>query len=329
VDVLVVGRLPERTVERLSAAFAAHRATDDSAIQKVLVTSGDRVRAIATGFGVPIDRALLARLPKLEIVSSFGVGYDAIDAVAAAACGVVVTNTPDVLTEEVADTAIGLLIMAVRELPAAEQHLRSGKWAEHKGFRLSRLTLRDRTTGIVGLGRIGMAIARRLDAMRVGVAYHNRSQRPDVSYRYYADLHAMAADVDTLIVVVPGGAETRHMIDASVLRALGPRGVLINVGRGSTVDERALIAALGDGTIAAAGLDVFADEPNVPAELIALPNAVLLPHVASASIHTRDAMGDLVVDNLCAWFGEGRPLTPVHETPWPRTARASGGDSNR
>jgi lactate dehydrogenase-like 2-hydroxyacid dehydrogenase len=154
--------------------------------------------------------------------------------------------------------------------------------------------------------------------MLVPVAYHNRQPRNDVPYRYYGDLHAMATDVDTLIVVVPGGAGSHHMVDAPVLEALGPRGVLINVGRGSTVDENALIAALKNGAIAAAGLDVFEDEPNVSAELIGLPNAVLLPHVASASAYTRDAMGDLVVENLRAWFEEGHPLTPVPETPWPR-----------
>jgi lactate dehydrogenase-like 2-hydroxyacid dehydrogenase len=212
----------------------------------------------------------------------------------------------------------------VRELSAAERHLRAGKWAARNGFPLSKLTLRDRKAGILGLGRIGMAIARRLDAMLVPVAYHNRRPRPDVGYRYYGDLRAMATDVDTLIVVAPGGPETHHLVDAVVLKLLGARGVLINIGRGSTVDERALIAALRDGTIAAAGLDVFEDEPNVPAELLSLPNAVLLPHVASGSVHTRNAMGDLVVDNLKSWFGQGKPLTPVAETPWPEIGRGSG-----
>ena len=225
------------------------------------------------------------------------------------------------LTEEVADTALGLLLMTVRELSAAERHLRAGKWPAGN-YPLTG-TMRDRTVGIVGLGRIGMAIARRLDAMQVPVVYHTRRPRPDVAYRHYADLAAMATDVDTLIVVVPGTAETRNMIDADILKALGPNGVLINIGRGIVVDEPALIAALKDGTIRAAGLDVFADEPNVPAELIALPNAVLLPHVGSASVHTRDAMGQLVVDNLRSWFEKGKPLTPVPETPWPRREKVA------
>jgi lactate dehydrogenase-like 2-hydroxyacid dehydrogenase len=298
--------------------FNSRRALDSGEIAGSIDSMGPYIRGIAAGFGVPIGESLFARLPQLEIVSAYGVGYDAIDAVAAARRGIIVTNTPDVLTEEVADTAIGLLIMTVRELSAAERHLREGRWAAGHWYPVSRHTLRDRHAGILGLGRIGMAIARRLDAMLVPVAYHNRQPRNDVPYRYYGDLHAMATDVDTLIVVVPGGAGSHHMVDAPVLEALGPRGVLINVGRGSTVDENALIAALKNGAIAAAGLDVFEDEPNVSAELIGLPNAVLLPHVASASAYTRDAMGDLVVENLRAWFEEGHPLTPVPETPWPR-----------
>ena len=314
VDVLVVGRLPTQTVEALAAIFRSHRAADAAAIAAMLEQQGLRVRAIATGFGVPIGPPLLASLPQLEIIASFGVGYDSIDAGAAAARGVVITNTPDVLTEEVADTAIGLLIMTVRELSAAERHLRSGAWAAGRGYPVTPLTLRGRTAGILGLGRIGMAIARRLESMQIGVAYHNRTPRPGVPYRHYDTLPAMAAGVDTLIVAVPGGADTRHMVDAAVLKALGPNGVLINIGRGSTVDEAALIAALSGGAIAAAGLDVFEAEPHVPAELIALPNAVLLPHVASASVHTRNAMGALMVDNLRAWFTTGRPLSPVAET---------------
>jgi lactate dehydrogenase-like 2-hydroxyacid dehydrogenase len=318
VEILVVGRMPAPTTDALAATFTTHRAADNAAIDALVGAAGPRIRAIATGFGVPVGEAMFARLPKLEIVASFGVGYEAIDAKAAAGRGIVVTNTPDVLTEEVADTAIGLLLMTVRELSAAERYLRSGAWAAGRGYPVTALTMRDRTVGILGLGRIGAAIARRLDAMRVGVAYHGRHPHAGVPYRYYDDLKAMAADVDTLIVAVPGGPETRHMVDAAVLKALGPRGVVINVGRGSTVDERALIAALADRTIAAAGLDVFEDEPHVPAELMALPNAVLLPHVASASVYTRDAMGALVVDNLRAWFGEDKPLTPVSETPWPK-----------
>ncbi|HVY21335.1 MAG TPA: 2-hydroxyacid dehydrogenase [Bauldia sp.] len=275
------------------------------------------VRGIARSGHAAVDKAAMDRLPKLEIVANFGVGYDGIDLAHAASRGVIVTNTPDVLTEEVADTALGLLLMTVRELSASERYLRAGKWTD-RPYPLTPATMRDRTVGILGLGRIGLAIARRLEAMQVPLVYYTRHARGDVPYRHYGDLEAMARDVDTLMMVLPGTAATRNIVDARILKALGPNGVVVNIGRGVSIDEPALIAALKDGTIRAAGLDVFADEPNVPAELMALPNAVLLPHVGSASIHTRNAMGQLVVDNLASWFDHGRPLTPVPETPWPR-----------
>jgi len=306
VEILVGGALPKKTEETLADLFAPRGLADD--------LSG--VRGFARGPTLKPERALMERMPKLEIIANFGVGYDGVDLAYAARHGIVVTNTPEVLTEEVADTALGLLLMTVRELSAAERYLREGKW-RNAPYPLT-ATLRDRTVGIVGLGRIGMAVARRLDAMLVPVAYHARHARTDVEYPYYADLAALARDVDTLIAVVPGSPETKNLIDAAILKALGPTGVLINIGRGSTVDEAALIAALKDGTIRAAGLDVFTDEPNVSAELIALPNTVLLPHVGSATVHTRDAMGQLVVDNLWGWFDRGAPVTPVPETPWPR-----------
>jgi lactate dehydrogenase-like 2-hydroxyacid dehydrogenase len=262
-----------------------------------------------------IDEAWYTRLPNLEIISSFGVGYDHIDAQGAAKHGIVVTHTPDVLTEEVADTTIGLLLCTVRELPQAERHVRAGKWLE-ANYPLSRATLRNRTVGLVGMGRIGRAVARRLDAFGVPIVYHSRQPRPDLPYRHYSRLIDMARDVDTLVVIVPGGPETRHMIDADVLDALGPDGILINVARGSVVDESALSEALRQGRIFAAGLDVFVDEPSVPAELLALDNVVLLPHVGSASVFTREKMDQLMVDNILAWASGKPPLTPVPETPW-------------
>ena len=319
VDILTLGALPEKTGETLARLFESHRVVRPEDVASVLGRSGATIRGIARGAHFPVDAALMTRLPRLDIVANFGVGYDGIDLGYAAGHGIVVTNTPDVLTEEVADTALGLLLMTVRELSAAERHLRAGKWPSGN-YRLTPATLRDRTVGIVGLGRIGQALARRLDAMRVPVVYCGRSEKPGVPYEYYPDLHAMAAAVDILVLIVPGGAGTAKMIDRSVLEALGPRGILVNIGRGSAVDEPALIEALRAGTILAAGLDVFADEPNVPAALVALDNVVLLPHVGSASVHTRDAMGQLVVDNLVSWFERGRPLTPVPETPWPKPA---------
>jgi lactate dehydrogenase-like 2-hydroxyacid dehydrogenase len=203
--------------------------------------------------------------------------------------------------------------MTVRQLPQAEAYLRAGNWLKAP-FPLS-WSLRDRTAGIIGMGRIGKAIARRLDAMAVPVVYHSRRPATDVPYRHYPDLVEMAKAVDVLIVITPGGAATDKLVNAAVLEALGANGILINVARGSVVDEQALIAALKEGRILSAGLDVFEDEPRVPADLIAMPHVVLLPHVGSASHWTRRAMGQLVVDNLASWADGKGPLTPVPETP--------------
>ena len=220
------------------------------------------------------------------------------------------------LTEEVADTTIGLLLNAVRELPQAERYVRAGKWPSGN-YPLSRATLRNRTVGIVGLGRIGIAVARRLEAFGVPIVYHTRQKRPELAYRHYPQLLDMARDVDTLIVIVPGGAATKNMINADVLDALGPNGIVINVARGSVIDEPALIAALRERKILAAGLDVFATEPQVPDALLAMDNVVLLPHVGSASEFTRAKMDQLLVDNIRAWAAGEPPLTPVPETPFP------------
>ncbi|HMK79741.1 MAG TPA: 2-hydroxyacid dehydrogenase [Xanthobacteraceae bacterium] len=292
---------------RLHRAFAAP--DQDAFIDKIAPT----VRAIAAvaGHG-PVNGALMARFPKLEIVSSFGVGYDHIDAKWAGEHGIVVTNTPDVLNEEVADTALGLTLCTVRQLPQAERYLRAGHWRKRGDYQLTP-SLRDRTAGIVGMGRIGKAIARRLEAMKVPVVYHTRRPVADVPYRHYPSLVDMARDVDLMIVITPGGAATRHLVNAEVLKALGPNGILINVARGSVVDEEALIKALKDKTILSAGLDVFAHEPNVPQALIEMENVVLLPHVGSASLATRRAMDELVANNIVSWFSGKGPITPVPE----------------
>ena len=313
-DVLLIGPL-RRILAQGLLDFTVHKLGDAEA-ESAVPASAAHVTAMAVSAPMrPIDDALLAVLPDLEIISSFGVGYDHIDANAAARRGVIVTHTPDVLTEEVADTAIGLLLNTVRELPEAERYLRAGKWPQGN-FRLSRATLRDRTVGMVGLGRIGIAIARRVEAFGVPVVYHTRRPRPELAYRHYPRLIDMARDADTLIVIVPGGGATKNMIDAGVLEALGPRGIVINVARGSVIDEAALIAALREGKILAAGLDVFAEEPHVPAELLAMDNVVLLPHVGSASEFTRAKMDQLLVDNIRAWAAGKPPLTPVPETPF-------------
>jgi lactate dehydrogenase-like 2-hydroxyacid dehydrogenase len=300
-----------------SPLLELHRLWQAPDREAALAALSPRIRALAVAGGHgPVDAALLARFPRLEVVASFGVGYDHVDAAWAGKHGIVVTNTPDVLTEEVADTALGLLLATVRQLPQAERYLRAGKWRE-RDFPLTP-SLRDRTVGILGLGRIGKAIARRLEAMRVPVVYHSRNAQADVPYRHYASLVDMARQVDVLLVITPGGAATRHLVDARVLEALGPDGILINVARGSVVDQQALIAALQQKKILTAGLDVFAAEPEVPPELIAMEHVVLLPHVGSASVHTRRGMDQLVVDNLISWFDGKGPLTPVAETPWPR-----------
>jgi lactate dehydrogenase-like 2-hydroxyacid dehydrogenase len=227
---------------------------------------------------------------------------------------VIVTNTPDVLNEEVADTALGLLLATVRQLPQAERYLRSGQWEKHGGDYHLTPSLRDRTVGIVGMGRIGKAIARRLDAMKVPVVYHSR--RPaDVPYKHHPNLIEMARAADVLLVITPGGAATRNLINADVLDALGPDGILINMARGSVVDEAALIKALKEEKILSAGLDVFAEEPKVPQELMDMEHVVLLPHVGSASHATRRAMDELVANNIISWFAGKGALTPVPETP--------------
>jgi lactate dehydrogenase-like 2-hydroxyacid dehydrogenase len=215
----------------------------------------------------------------------------------------------------VADTALGLLLCTVREFPQAERFLRAGKWLE-RGYPLTQATLRNRTVGMVGMGAIGQAIARRLEAFGVPVIYHTRKPRREVNYLHCPSLVEMARAVDVLMVIVPGGPGTANMINAEVLDALGPDGILINMARGSVVDEPALIKALKDKRIMAAGLDVFAKEPEVPAELIAMDNVVLFPHLGSASAYTRGKMDQLVVDNIAAWAAGKPPLTPVAETPW-------------
>ncbi|WP_246505187.1 2-hydroxyacid dehydrogenase [Microvirga antarctica] len=304
-------------MDALDARFTLHRLWEANDVDAYVRDVGPRIKGIATGSSHgSTGAALFERVPNLEIVSTFGVGYDNVDVADAARRGIVVTNTPDVLNDEVADLTLGLLIATLRQIPQADRYLRAGRWADAV-YPLSP-TLRGRRVGIVGLGRIGKAIARRLEGFDVRIAYHGRSRQPDVAYPYCATLLDLAETCDVLIVITPGGPETRHLVDASILKALGPNGVLINVARGSVVDEQALIAALQTGTILAAGLDVFEHEPQVPQALIDLDNVVLLPHVASASVHTRKAMGQMLVDNLDSWFSGKGPLSPVDETPWSR-----------
>jgi lactate dehydrogenase-like 2-hydroxyacid dehydrogenase len=315
IDLLLYGPSKPIVDNGFSDQFVLHKCETKHDLERLGAKDFENIRGIAiTLNSVRGDSATLAKFPKLEIVSSFGVGYDHIEAGYARDHNIMVTNTPDVLTEEVADIAMGLLIATVREFIQADRYVRSGLWSA-QNFPLSVGSLRDRKVGMVGMGRIGQAIARRLEASLVPVVYHTRNPASGVSYQHYPDLMQMAKDVDTLVVIVPGGASTNKMINAEVMKALGPRGVIVNVARGSVIDEQALIAALKSGTILAAGLDVFEKEPSVPDELKALQNVVLLPHIGSASVVTRNAMDQLVVDNLKTWFDGKPPLTPVAETP--------------
>lgn len=299
--VLVIGHLPERMRSRLEPHAEIVTGTPGEVAADAILLAGH----------ARIDADVLDAVEGLRIVSNYGVGYDTIDAEAAAARGIVVTHTPDVLNADVATTAILMMLAGYRRLLRDDAYLREGRWESEGAPPLTRTTERRRV-GILGLGRIGQEIARKLEVFDAQIAYHGRSQK-DVPYSYYADLAQMARDVEVLIVVTPGGDETRHLVDADVLSALGPEGMLINVARGSVVDESALILALREGRLGFAALDVFEDEPRVPEALRAMENTLLLPHVGSATVETRAAMGDLAVDNLIAFFETGRAKTPVPE----------------
>jgi lactate dehydrogenase-like 2-hydroxyacid dehydrogenase len=314
-DILMTAPMMPIVIDTLEKACTLHRLWEHADQEAFLKEVGPRIRGVATStlYG-RVEASLLDRLPNVGIISSFGVGYDNVDAAEAARRGIVVTNTPGVLDDEVADLTLGLLLATLRKIPQADRYLREGQWLK-ASFPLS-TTLRGRKVGIVGLGRIGKAIARRLAGFDVSIAYHGRTQQDDVAYAYHPTVIGLAEACDVLIVITPGGAATRHLINADVLKALGPNGVLINVARGTVVDEQALIEALKSGTILSAGLDVYEDEPRVPEELIDMEHVVLLPHIASASVHTRNAMGKLVADNIVSWVEGKGPLTPVPETPY-------------
>jgi lactate dehydrogenase-like 2-hydroxyacid dehydrogenase len=316
-DILLIGNKKPVIVNGLESKVTLHKLIDAPDKEAFLRSLSDKVRAIAVCYtNERIDAAFMQRFPKLEQISSFGVGYDHIDARWAGEHGIIVTHTPEVLNEEVADTALGLLLCTIREFPQADRYLRAGKWPEAQ-YPLTKATLRNRTVGMVGMGRIGKAIAKRLEAFGVPVVYHSRNSQAGVAYRHYPKLLDMAREVDTLMIIVPGGASTQNMINAEVLKALGSNGIVINMARGSVIDEPALIEALKNRTIYSAGLDVFAKEPQVPKELMEMEHVVLFPHLGSASEATRAAMDQLVVDNILAWGSGKPPLTPVSETPYP------------
>jgi lactate dehydrogenase-like 2-hydroxyacid dehydrogenase len=314
-DLLTVARLAPFLMEPLQRAFTVHDRLHESLLDSATAAfarAAPRIRAICGSGESKVSADLLAQLPALQIVSIMGVGYDGVDVAACKARGVLVTHTPDVLNDDVADLAIALALNVARRIPQADRHVRAGRWAAEGPMPLATKVSGARM-GLVGMGRIGQAIAQRALAFGMSIAYTARSAKPQLPYAFHARVAVLAAASDFLVVITPGGAATRKLIDAEVLRALGPKGFLVNVSRGSVVDEAALIAALQQGTIAGAALDVFEHEPQVPEALRALDNAVLTPHIGSATRATRGAMADLAFENLRAFFAGEKPPTPVPE----------------
>ena len=309
-DILVTAPLPPFLYEPLKADYRCHDYYQSSHKPGLLAAEGARVRGLVQGGGTLTPTELLDKVPKLEIISVFGVGYDGVPVAYCKKRGLKVTNTPDVLTDDVADVALGLILMTGRGFVRLNRFAQAGEW-EKRGPELT-TKLGGRKVGVLGLGRIGKAIAQRVAAMGMKVAYTGRKPQ-DVPYEYMSDLRSLAAAVDFLVVACPGGPATKNIVDSGVLAALGKRGTLINIARGSIVDETALVTALKAGSIKGAGLDVFADEPHIPAELLAMDNVVLLPHVGSATRETRQAMGDLCKANLDAYFGGKGVLTLIPE----------------
>jgi len=302
-DLLTVAKLAPFLMEPLQGAFNVHAQLDTA--------PRERIRAICGSGESKVSAELMAQLPALEIVSIMGVGYDGVDVAAAKARGVLVTHTPDVLNDDVADLALALALNIARRIPQAERHVRAGLWPQGPMPLATKLS--GARMGIVGIGRIGQAIADRARAFGMSIAYTARSARPELPYAFHARVADLAAHSDFLVVITPGGAGTRKLIDATVLNALGPKGYLINVARGSVVDEAALIDALQKGVIAGAALDVYENEPQVPEALRALDNVVLVPHIGSATVATRHAMANLAFENLRAFFAGEKPPTVVPE----------------
>lgn len=308
IDILFTGKGHAGTQATLESEFAVHKLHEATDREAFLKSVSGKIRGIASFGAAPVDGRLMDALPKLEIISNFGVGVDQINLDDARKRGIIVTNTPDVLNECVADTALALVLNTLRKLPQCEAYLRAGKWL-NAPYPLT-TSLGGKTMGILGLGRIGEAVAKRAMACGMKIRYHNRN-RKDVPYPYDPDPIALARNADVLMVVTPGGAETKNLVNAAVLDALGPQGYLVNIARGSVVDEPVLLKYLQEKKIAGAGLDVFADEPRVPPAFFSLDNAVLFPHVASATVETRKAMGDLQIENLRRHFSGAQVLTRV------------------
>jgi lactate dehydrogenase-like 2-hydroxyacid dehydrogenase len=309
VEILSVANIAGLPFERLEREFTLHKLWQAPDKAKLLAEVAPRIRGIQASGSATVDAAMIDRLPKLEIIACCGVGYDGIDVAAAKRRKVVVTNTPDVLNDCVADLAVGLLIAAARGIATGDRFVRAGKWLS--GNLPLQTKVSGKRLGIVGMGRIGRVIAKRVAGFDMPVAYHARRKAADVPFTYYGKLVDLARDSDFLLLIVPGGKETFHLVDEAVLRALGPKGILVNVARGSVVDEPALVRCLQEGALGGAALDVFEDEPKVPEALWKMDNVVLIPHLGSATRETRAAMGNLTIDNLAAHFAGKPALTPV------------------
>jgi hydroxypyruvate reductase len=306
---LITGPMYPPTLEELERTYDAHRLWTATDRETMIASLAERVTAVASSNPRGIDAATIAKLPKLKVISHFGVGYETVDVDAAASRGIKVTNTPDVLTEEVADLAIALVLATLRRIPQGDRYVREGKWL--KGAMPLADTAQGKTLGIIGAGRIGQAIARRALALNMKIAYQGPNKKSALPWPYFADPVALAKESDVVMVACPGGEATKNLVSRAVIDAIGPEGYIVNIARGSIIDEPALLEALQQNRIAGAGLDVFVDEPRVPEAFFALDNVVLQPHVGSATHTTRKAMGQLVIDNLAAHFA-GKPLvTPV------------------
>ncbi len=307
-DLLLVSPIHRASQAQLESEYVVHRLWDAADRDALIARVAPLAEILVTTGGAGASRELIGRLPRLRLIACFGVGVDAIDLAAARERGIAVTNTPDVLTDDVADLAIGLMLATLRGIAAADRYVRAGLWL--RGPMGVQTKVSGKALGIVGMGRIGQAIAARAAAFGMPIAW--TGPRPkDLPWRYEPDLIALAREVDVLIAACPGGAATRGLISRAVLEALGPEGVFVNIARGSVVDEAALVELLTTGQLGGAGLDVFNDEPRVPEALFALDNVVLQPHQASATRETRAAMGKLVVDNVAAFVAGSPLITPV------------------
>lgn len=308
-EILLMGPYPDWDMTELEAKYTVHKFYEAADKDALLSQHGANIRAIATRGELGASAALMGKLPSLEIVSCYGVGTDAIDLGYAKSNGIKVTNTPDVLTADVADLGVGLLLAAARQIPQADTYVRQGSWTKGNMGLVTRVC--GKKVGIVGMGRVGVTVARRLAAFECDISYFDIAARTDLPYTFVADLTELARGCEFLIVTLSGGESTKGIVNAGVLAALGKDGIIVNISRGSTVDEDALLDVLEKGQIKAAGLDVFATEPNINARYLPLTNVVLQPHHASGTVETRQAMGKLVRDNLAAHFSGAALLTQV------------------